>query len=74
MRILLLTHSFNSLTQRLHVELARRGHELAVELDINDATTTEAVELFRPDLLVAPFLKRRIPESIWQTSVSYTTS
>lgn len=66
MRILLLTHSFNGLSQRLHVELSRAGHELAVELDINDDTTAEAVELFRPDVILAPFLKRRIPESIWQ--------
>lgn len=66
MRILLLTHSFNSFTQRLHVELRRRGHELAVELDINDETTIEAVELLRPHLVIAPFLKRRIPESVWR--------
>jgi len=31
MRILFLTHSFNSLAQRLHVELARRGHEVSIE-------------------------------------------
>ncbi|HEX6829037.1 MAG TPA: hypothetical protein VF104_08665, partial [Burkholderiales bacterium] len=34
MRVLLLTHSFNSLAQRLYVELAERGHEVSVELDI----------------------------------------
>ena len=36
MRILLLATSFNALTQRIHVELAERGHELSVELDVND--------------------------------------
>ena len=66
MRILLLAHSFNSLTQRLHVELSERGHELSVEFDINDAVTREAVELVRPDLVVAPFLKRAIPADIWR--------
>ena len=66
MRILLLAHSFNSLTQRLHVELRERGHELSVELDINDAVTREAVELFRPNIMLAPFLKRAIPEDIWR--------
>lgn len=65
MRILLLTHSFNSLTQRLHIELTRASHELAVELDINDATSLKAAELFQPDLIIAPFLKRLIPERIW---------
>lgn len=66
MRILFLTHAFNSLTQRLFVELRRRGHEVAVELDINDAVALEAVDLCRPELIVAPFLKRAIPEAIWR--------
>ncbi|CAB1370784.1 enoyl-CoA hydratase-related protein [Denitratisoma oestradiolicum] len=65
MRILFLSHSFNSLTQRLWDELSARGHQLSLELDIADAVTEEAVDLFRPDLIVAPFLKRAIPESVW---------
>jgi putative two-component system protein, hydrogenase maturation factor HypX/HoxX len=68
-RILFLTHSFNSLAQRLYVELAARGHQLSVELDINDAATESAVELFRPHLVVAPFLKRAIPEAVWSRHV-----
>ena len=67
MRILLLTHSFNGLAQRLWVELSARGHEVSVELDINDLVTQEAAALFRPDLIVAPYLKRAIPEAIWRT-------
>jgi putative two-component system protein, hydrogenase maturation factor HypX/HoxX len=66
MRILLLTHSFNSLSQRLYVELAQDGHELTVELDIHDRVTCEAIDLFRPDVLLAPFLKRAIPASVWR--------
>ena len=66
MRILLLCHSFNSLTQRLHVELRERGHLVSVEFDINDAVTCEAVALFRPDVVIASFLKRAIPESVWR--------
>lgn len=66
MRILFLTHGFNSLAQRLYVELTERGHEVSVELDVNDAVTIQAVDLFRPDLIVAPFLKRRIPERVWR--------
>ena len=69
MRILLLTHSFNSLTQRVYCELAELGHELSVEFDIGDAVSAEAVALFAPDLIVAPFLKRAIPESIWAKHV-----
>jgi len=69
MRILLLTHAFNSLTQRLHVELRRFGHEVSVEFDIKDSVTIEAVELFQPDLIVAPFLKRAIPQEVWSKRV-----
>ncbi|MGD0504626.1 MAG: hydrogenase maturation protein [Steroidobacteraceae bacterium] len=66
MRILLLVHSFNSLSQRLYIELERDGHELSVEFDIHDRVTAEAVELFRPDLVLAPFLKRAIPRPVRQ--------
>ena len=69
MRILFLTHSFNSLAQRLHAELAARGHELSVELDIADAVSIEAARLYRPDLVIAPFLKRAIPEVLWREYV-----
>ena len=66
MRILLLTHAFNGLAQRLHVELSSRGHLVSVEFDIADSVTREAIELFRPDLVIAPFLKRAIPEDVWR--------
>src|SRR5574343_221551 len=65
MRILFITHSFNSLTQRLYYELTAHGHQISIEFDIADSVSEEAVDLFRPDLIIAPFLKRAIPESIW---------
>ena len=67
MKILLLAHAFNGLAQRLFVELRADGHDVSVELDIADAVTEEAVALWQPDVLIAPFLKRRIPESVWST-------
>ncbi len=69
MRILLLTHAFNSLTQRLAAELRQCGHEISIEFDIADTVTEEAVALFRPELIVAPYLRRAIPESIWSHHV-----
>jgi len=69
MRILFLSHAFNSLTQRLFVELRELGHDVSIEFDINDAVATEAVKLFRPDLIIAPFLKRAIPPAIWRRHV-----
>lgn len=65
MRILLLAHAFNGLTQRLFALLREQGHSVSLELDIADAVTEEAVALFDPHLVIAPFLKRRIPESVW---------
>jgi len=66
MRILLLTHSFNSLTQRFFAELRADGHTVSVEFDIADTVAEEAVALFAPDVIVAPFLKRAVPASIWR--------
>ena len=66
MRILLLTHAFNCLTQRLYVELTDSGHTVSIEFDVNDRVTEEAAALFRPEVIIAPFLKRAIPESVWR--------
>ena len=66
MRILLLCHAFNSLSQRLYSELGARGHQLSIEFDIADAVAEEAVALFRPGLIIAPYLRRSLPASIWQ--------
>ena len=66
MRILFITHSFNSLSQRLYCELSERGHLVSIEFDIADSVAEEAVALFKPDLIVAPYLRRAIPESIWK--------
>ena len=67
MKILFLAHAFNGLAQRLFVELGALGHEVAIELDVNDATTEQALALARPDVVVAPFLKRAIPASVWKS-------
>ncbi len=47
------------------MELRGLQHELSVELDIGEAVTTRAVRLFRPDVIVCPFLKTTIPRSVW---------
>lgn len=65
MRILLLTHAFNSLTQRLFIALEQDEHDVTIEFDIHDDIAQEAIDLFQPDLIVAPYLKRAIPKSIW---------
>ncbi len=65
MKILLLASAYNSMTQRFHVELTYLGHDVSLELAISDVVMTEAVKLYQPDLIIAPFLKTAIPESIW---------
>ncbi|MBO6674439.1 MAG: hydrogenase maturation protein [Rhizobiales bacterium] len=66
MRILLLIHGFNALSQRLYVELREAGHEVTIEFDVSDASTLEAVRLAAPDLILAPYLKRKIPAAVWR--------
>jgi putative two-component system protein, hydrogenase maturation factor HypX/HoxX len=67
MRILLLVTDFNSLTQRVYVELADAGHDLAVGVARGASEMAAAVESFPPDVIVAPYLKSIIPESIWRS-------
>lgn len=66
MRILFLCRSFNSLTQRVFVELEARDHQLSVEFDVNATVMEEAVRQFEPSLVICPYLTRRVPASIWE--------
>ena len=54
MRILFLTHGFNSLAQRLYAELTALGCRISTQFDIDDSVADAAVDLFEPDLVVAP--------------------
>lgn len=67
MRVLLVSSAFNSMTQRFFVELSDAGYEVAVEIYGGDEQRLdEAFAAFRPDLTIAPFLTRAIPERIWR--------
>jgi putative two-component system protein, hydrogenase maturation factor HypX/HoxX len=65
MRILLLASAYNSMTQRVHAELADRGHEVSVELALSDEVMREGVLRYDPDLVIAPMLTAAIPADIW---------
>ncbi|MEU9701027.1 hydrogenase maturation protein [Streptomyces sp. NPDC047981] len=65
MRILLVASSFNSLTQRVLVELRDRGHAVAVEVTPDGAAVREAVARHTPDLVVAPMLRAVVPREVW---------
>jgi putative two-component system protein, hydrogenase maturation factor HypX/HoxX len=65
MRILLVASAYNSMTQRVHAELADRGHEVSVELALGDEVMREGVRRWDPDLVIAPMLTTAIPADIW---------
>ena len=65
MRILLVASGYNSMAQRVHAELADRGHEVSVELALGDEVLRDGVRRFDPDLVIAPMLTTAIPADIW---------
>ena len=69
LRILFLTSAHNSMSQRAYVELTRLGHEVSIGLATSERAMFEAVERHSPELIVAPMLKRAIPEEIWREHV-----
>ena len=66
MKILLITTSYNGLCQRIHDELLLLEHNVSIEFAISNKHMIEAVELFSPELIICPFLKQKIPQSIWK--------
>jgi putative two-component system hydrogenase maturation factor HypX/HoxX len=66
MKILFLTTAFNGMAQRAWIELDRLDHQVKVVLATDDEAMQAGVEDFKPELIVAPFLKKKIPTSIWK--------
>lgn len=70
MRILFLTNAHNSLSQRAYLELTQRsanGYKVDVVLAQNEAQMTRAAEAKRYDVVICPFLTKKVPERIWKT-------
>jgi putative two-component system protein, hydrogenase maturation factor HypX/HoxX len=67
MKILLLVSSFNGLTQRAWCALREAGHDVSVELALDEQTIVSGVEAAKPDLVICPFLKERVPARVWRT-------
>jgi putative two-component system protein, hydrogenase maturation factor HypX/HoxX len=65
LRILFLVSAHNSLSQLAWIVLSERGHRVAVSVVDSPAGMEAAVAEYQPELVVCPFLKRMIPESIW---------
>ncbi|EGG05706.1 uncharacterized protein MELLADRAFT_72096 [Melampsora larici-populina 98AG31] len=65
MKILFLCTAHNSLSQRLSLVLQERGHHVAVELAISPELMIQASELAAPDLIICPFLTKKVPAEIY---------
>ncbi len=66
MKILFLTTSFNGMAQRAWIELDRLNHQVKVQIASDENAMETAVAEHHPDLIIAPFLKVKIPKSIWE--------
>lgn len=66
MRVLLLASAYNGLCQRVDRELLSIGHEVFIELCADQTVIEETVRRIEPDLILCPFLKHRVPESVWR--------
>ncbi|MRJ03325.1 MAG: hydrogenase [Epsilonproteobacteria bacterium] len=71
MKILLLCDTFNTLTQKVYCRLRELGHTVSVEYALSPETMEEGVQLFQPDLIIAPYLTKRIPSSIFTRYPTY---
>ncbi len=69
MKILFLTSAHNSLSQRLLIELTERRHQVVVAIASSESAMLGAVEKYAPDLILAPMLKKAVPDSIWRDHV-----
>lgn len=65
MNILLVVTSFNSLTQRVYCTLKDSGYKVSVEFAISEKIIKEAVIQFEPELIISPYLTKKIPKSVW---------
>jgi len=71
MKILLLCTAFNSQTQAVYTALEDRGDEVVVAFAISEKQMLEEIESFEPEVILCPFLKRYLPESIYKKYPTY---
>jgi putative two-component system protein, hydrogenase maturation factor HypX/HoxX len=66
LRILFLVSAHNGLSQRCAIALSELGHDVDVAVVKSAMAMEGAVAGHRPDLIVCPFLKTMIPDTIWR--------
>jgi putative two-component system hydrogenase maturation factor HypX/HoxX len=65
LRLLFLVSAHNGLSQRALIALSELGHEVTVAVVDGADAMEAAVREHDPELIVCPFLKTMIPESVW---------
>ena len=65
LQVLFLVSAHNSLSQRVLTELTGLGHQVRVAVVASGREMEAAVDDHRPQLVVCPMLKARIPQSVW---------
>jgi putative two-component system hydrogenase maturation factor HypX/HoxX len=66
MNIVLLVSAFNSLTQRAFCALRGAGHRVSVQYTLDEHSMVGAITAAKPDLIICPYLKERVPARIWR--------
>ena len=66
MHIVFVTTAHNTLSQRLAIEFAERGHTIAICLATSAQRVIDSADLERPHLIVGPMVKSIIPEYVWR--------
>ncbi|OQS39166.1 formyl transferase [Chromobacterium haemolyticum] len=66
LKIILLSSAFNGLTQRAWLELRQSGHQVSVQLFTNEQEVGANIQQSGADLVICPFLKDRVPETLWR--------
>lgn len=66
MKIVLLCSSFNSLSQKFFEHLRQLNYEIHVEIAHPSSHMVDSITAINPDLILCPFLKHKIPTTLWQ--------
>ena len=65
LRVLFLASAHNGLSRRVQIALTDLGHDVSVAVVASATAMEAAVERHEPELIVCPFLKTIIPESVF---------
>lgn len=66
LRIVLLSSAFNGLTQRAWLLLREAGYKVTFQLFTDGEDVITNIERIKPDIILCPFLKDRVPEKLWK--------